>query len=329
MLILQPMLLILMGLSLVFGFLNGFHDSANIVAAAISSRSLPPRAALVLAAAAVFAGPFLFGVAVARTVGADLLDPAALQSEVVVAALSAAVAWNLVTWYFGIPSSSSHALIGGLLGAAVVSNGIGSVQIPGLAKVLLALFISPPLGLLAGFLMLRAALFLLRGADPSVNQQLRRAQILTLIGLGLSHGSNDGQKTIAVLTLGLVTAGVLPNFQVPLWVIAVSGGAMALGISMGGWRLIRTLGGRLFRIRPVHGFVSQVAGATVILGAAMVGGPVSTTHVMSSAIMGAGAGQRVNQVRWMVLREMTIAWVLTIPATAIFAGLVDLTLRSI
>lgn len=329
MLLLQPMLLILIALSLVFGFLNGFHDSANIVAAAISSRSLPPRAALVLAAMAVFLGPFLFGVAVARTVGADLLDPIALQTQVVVAALCAAVVWNLVTWYFGIPSSSSHALIGGLVGAAVVSSGIGSLQTPGLVKVLLALFISPPLGLLAGFLMLKAALFLLRGATPSINQQLRRAQVLTLIGLGLSHGSNDGQKTIAVLTLGLVTAGVLPDFQVPVWVIAVSGGAMALGISMGGWRLIRTLGGRLFRIRPVHGFVSQVAGATVILGAAMVGGPVSTTHVMSSAIMGAGAGQRVNQVRWMVLREMTIAWVLTIPATAIFAGLVALGLQAL
>ncbi|MGA9531863.1 MAG: inorganic phosphate transporter [Anaerolineales bacterium] len=329
MLILQPMLLVLMGLSLVFGFLNGFHDSANIVAATISSRALPPRTALVLAAVSVFAGPFLFGVAVARTVGADLLDPTALRSEVVVAALSAAVVWNLVTWYFGIPSSSSHALVGGLVGAAAVANGIGSLKVQGLAKVLLALFISPPLGLLAGFLMLRAVLFLLRGASPSINQQLRRAQIFTLIGLGLSHGSNDGQKTIAVLTLGLVTAGVLPNFQVPLWVIAVSGGAMALGISMGGWRLIRTLGGRLFRIRPVHGFVAQLAGATVILGAAMVGGPVSTTHVMSSAIMGAGAGQRVNQVRWMVLREMTIAWVLTIPATAIFAGLVVFVLDSV
>jgi PiT family inorganic phosphate transporter len=325
--LLQPILLTLMALSLLFGFLNGFHDSANIVAATISSRSLPPRAALVLAAVSVFLGPFLFGVAVAHTVGADLLDPTALRSQVVVAALASAVIWNLITWYFGIPSSSSHALIGGLLGAAVVFSGVGSVQPPGLVKVLVALFVSPPLGLLAGFVMLRIALFLLRGATPSVNEQLRRAQIVTLIGLGLSHGSNDGQKTIAVLTLGLVTAGVLPDFRVPVWVIAVSGGAMALGISMGGWRLIRTLGGRLFRIRPVHGLASQLAGATVILVAAMFGGPVSTTHVMSSAIMGAGAGQRVNQVRWMVMREMTVAWLLTIPTTAIIAGLITLGLE--
>jgi PiT family inorganic phosphate transporter len=248
---------------------------------------------------------------------------------VVVAALSAAIAWNLVTWYWGIPSSSSHALVGGLVGAAGLLQGWGAIQGAGLTKVLLALFISPPIGLIAGFLLLRVALWLLRGASPKVNKQLRRGQILTLIGLGLSHGTNDGQKTIAVLTLGLVTAGVLPGFEVPLWVIAASGLSMALGTSLGGWRLIRTLGMRLFRIRPVHGLVSQVAGAGVILLAAVFGGPVSTTQVMSSAIMGAGAGQRVSQVRWLVLREMVIAWLLTIPATAVLGGLISLGLEAL
>jgi len=322
----QPLLYLLVSLSLAFGFLNGFHDSSNIVASAISSRALRPRVALWLAALAVFLGPFLFGVAVARTVGADLLVPSALGPNVVVAALAAAILWNLATWYWGIPSSSSHALVGGLVGAAALVSGWGVIQAAGLTKVLLALFISPPIGLVGGFVLLRLALWLLRGAAPSVNRHLRRGQVLTLIALGLSHGTNDGQKTIAVLTLGLVTAGVLPGFEVPLWVMAASGLSMALGTSLGGWRLIRTLGMRLFRIRPVHGFVSQVAGAGVILLAAVFGGPVSTTQVMSSAIMGAGAGQRMSQVRWLVLREMGIAWALTIPATALLSGLISLAL---
>lgn len=325
----SPLFVPLLVVALLFGFLNGFHDSANIVTTVITSRALRPRAALLLAALAVFAGPFLFGVAVAETVGADLLNPEALDLAVVLSGLSAAVAWNLVTWYMGVPSSSSHALIGGLLGAAVLSAGVGIVQTPGLVKVLLALFLSPPLGLAAGFLLLRLALFLLRGASPHVNRLLRRGQVLTLIGLGLSHGTNDGQKTMAVLTLGLVTAGRIDRFQVPLWVITVSGLAMALGTSLGGWRLIRTLGGRLFRIRPAHGFVSQIGGAGVILGAAFLGGPVSTTQVMSSAIMGAGAGQRIGQVRWHVLREMLIAWSLTIPLTAGLAGLIHVALVAV
>ncbi len=325
----SPLFIPLFIMALVFGFINGFHDSANIVTTVITSRALRPRPALLLASLAVFAGPFLFGVAVAQTVGADLLDPQALDLAVVLSGLSAAVAWNVVTWYLGVPSSSSHALIGGLLGGAILSSGFGMVQTAGLVKVLLALFLSPPLGLAAGFVLLRLALFLLRDASPQVNRHLRRGQILTLIGLGLSHGTNDGQKTMAVLTLGLMTAGWIDRFYVPLWVITVSGLAMALGTSLGGWRLIRTLGGRLFRIRPAHGFVSQIAGASVILGAAFLGGPVSTTQVMSSSIMGAGAGQRIGQVRWHVLREMLIAWSLTIPLTAGLAGLIHAALAAL
>lgn len=317
----SPLFAIFFAVALSFGFLNGFHDSANIVSAAISSRALRPRPALLLAAAAVFAGPFLFGVAVARTVGADLLDPRALNLLVVISGLSAAVVWNLVTWYLGVPSSSSHALIGGLLGAAALAGGWSAIRTSGLFKVLLALFLSPPLGLLSGFVLLRLTVSLLHGATPAVNRLFRRGQVLALIGLGLSHGTNDGQKTMAVLTLGLVIVGELEQFAVPLWVIAVSGLAMALGTSLGGWRLIRTLGGRIFRIRPAHGFISQIAAGGVILGAALAGGPVSTTQVMSSAITGTGAGQRMSQVRWQVLREMLLAWALTIPMTALLAAL--------
>lgn len=312
----DEMFLVLLGLALVFDFLNGFHDSSNIVATVISSRAMSPRAALTLAALAEFAGPFLFGVAVATTVGAELLDPAAMQVSIVIAALVAAVFWNLLTWYLGIPSSSSHALLGGLLGAALVGAGAQVVRTPGLVKILLALLLSPIAGLLVGFLVMRFTRWLVRDAPPRINTAFRVGQIATLLGLGLSHGTNDAQKTMGVITLGMVASGLLDEFVVPLWVIAVSASAIALGAYSGGWRLIRTLGARMYRIRPINGFTSQVTGAGVILGAALLGGPVSTTQVMSSSIVGVGAGERINKVRWNVLGDMVLAWILTIPVTA-------------
>jgi inorganic phosphate transporter, PiT family len=314
-------LVLLIGLALIFDFLNGFHDSSNIVATVISSGAMHPRLALLTAAAAEFSGPFLFGVAVATTVGDGLVDVNVLHTSVVISALLAAVVWNLITWYVGIPSSSSHALVGGLLGAAIIANGPSVVLLPGLTKILTALLISPPLGLLVGFLVMQITMWASRAATPGINNLFRRLQILTLIGLGLSHGTNDGQKTMGVITLGLVVSGRLSHFAVPLWVVAISASAIAIGTSFGGWRLIRTLGGRIFRIRPIHGFTSQIAGASVILGAALLGGPVSTTQVMSSAIMGVGAAERVSQVRWMILRDMLVAWLLTIPVTGVIAAL--------
>lgn len=315
------MLYVLIALGLLFDFLNGFHDSPNIVATVISSRALPPRVALRLTALGEFLGPFLFGVAVAKAIGAGLLDGDAITLPVVLAALLSAIVWNLITWYVGMPSSSSHALIGGLLGAAILADGFGVVQWSGLGKILLALFISPPLGLIAGFLITRLVFFLTRGATPRVNNWFRRLQIFTSFGLALSHGANDAQKTMGVLTLALVTSGRIPRFRVPLWVIFASSAMIALGTSFGGWRLIRTLGGRIFRVRPVHGLSAQVAGAAVIAGAALLGGPVSTTQVMGSAIMGTGAAERVNMVRWQVGRDMLVAWVLTIPMAALVAAL--------
>lgn len=317
----NPMFLVLLILALVFDFLNGFHDSSNIVATVIASRSLHPRAALLLAAVSEFVGPFLFGVAIATTVGAELLNLQSLSMQILIAALVAAVLWNLITWYVGIPSSSSHALLGGLLGAAVLARGVGIVKLAGLMKILVALLLSPVAGLLVGFVLMRLTLWSVRRSTPRVNQVFRRVQVATLIGLGLSHGTNDAQKTMGVIAMGLVAAGVQPQFGVPLWVIALSAGAIALGTSLGGWRLIRTLGARMFRIRPVHGFTSQVAGSAVILGAAVLGGPVSTTQVMSSAIMGAGAGERLNKVRWNILGDMAVAWAMTIPMTAALAAI--------
>ena len=321
------MLVALVAAALLFDFLNGFHDSANVVATVISSRALPPRAALFLTAVAEFAGPFLFGVAVATTVGKGLIDSAAISPAVVLGAVLAAIAWNMITWFFGIPSSSSHALVGGLLGAAGIAGGLNVIQIAGLQKVLIALFISPLLGALAGFLIMRLVLFLVTGAPPRVNRLFKRLQIVTAAGLALSHGANDAQKTMGIITLGLVTAGALPTFTVPAWVIAASAGAISLGTAFGGWRLIRTLGGRIYKIRPIHGFTAQTASGAVILAAALLGGPVSTTQVVSSAIMGVGAAERLSKVRWSVAREMLVAWGLTIPITAGLAALAYLPIQ--
>jgi PiT family inorganic phosphate transporter len=299
--------LILLTLALIFDFLNGLHDSANVVATVISSRALHPRVALLMAAGFEFLGPFLFGTAVAATVGSQILPVAEIGSAEIIAALVSAVIWNLVTWYIGLPSSSSHALIGGLLGASIWTHGAGIVQLS---------------GLITGFLIMRITLWMARKASPKINSFFRSSQVFTLAALALSHGSNDAQKTIGIITLGLVACGRQSTFHIEPWVIAASASAIALGTSLGGWRIIRTLGARIYRIRPVHGFTAQLAGASVILGAAFLGGPVSTTHVMSSAITGVGAAERLSKVRWGVMRDMLVAWLLTIPITAVLAVLV-------
>ncbi|HNT23120.1 MAG TPA: inorganic phosphate transporter [Anaerolineales bacterium] len=323
------MFYILIAATLIFDFLNGFHDSSNIVATVISSRAMPPRRALYMTAAAEFIAPFLFGVAVATTVGKGLIAPHAITLNVVIAAVLAAVVWNLFTWLIGIPSSSSHALVGGLLGAAILAAGLGVVQIEGLLKIIISLLISPVLGLLAGFGFMQLMRLVFQNATRRISGAFKNAQVITALGLALSHGSNDAQKTMGIITLGLVTAGYQETFHVPLWVIAISAGAIALGTALGGWRLIRTLGGRIYKIRPEHAFSSQTASALVILGAALLGGPVSTTHVVSSAIMGAGAAERVSKVRWLVAKEMLVAWVLTIPTTLLIGGLLYLGLQAL
>jgi len=307
-------------LAVIFDFLNGFHDSSNIVATMISSRAFRPRVALGVTALAEFTGPFIFGVAVAKTIGHDIVEPGTITVAVIMAALLSAILWNLLTWYLGIPSSSSHALIGGIIGAVAVGAGLEAIQLSGLQKVLLALFISPIIGLMAGFLFTKLVFFLARGASPRINWFFKRSQIVTAVALGLSHGTNDAQKTMGVIALGLVTAGYLAEFYVPTWVIALSAGAIALGTALGGWRLIKTLGGKFYKIRPVHGFSSQVTSAGVILGASLVGGPVSTTQVVSSSIMGVGSAERLSKVRWGVAGNIAVAWIVTIPATALVAA---------
>lgn len=312
----------LIAASLIFDFLNGFHDSSNIVATVISSRAMKPRTALYMTAAAEFIAPFLFGVAVATTVGNDLIDSSAITINVVIAGVCAAILWNLLTWFIGMPSSSSHALLGGLLGAAILFGGLEVVKLDGLLRILLALFISPILGFVIAFLLMHFIVFASRGASPRINSFFKRGQIFTSLGLALSHGSNDAQKTMGIITMGLVAGGFQDSFEVPTWVIFISASAIALGTAFGGWRLIKTLGGKIYKIRPVDAFTSQAASASVILGAALLGGPVSTTQVVSSSIMGAGAADRINKVRWTVGKDMLITWVLTIPATAVVAALI-------
>jgi inorganic phosphate transporter, PiT family len=306
-------------LALIFDFLNGIHDSSNVVATMISSRALPPRVALGMTAVAEFLGPFIFGVAVAETIG-GIVDSNAISLQVLVAALFSAIIWNLFTWYMGFPSSSSHALVGGLIGAVIIGAGWQAINLAELKKILIALFTSPFIGFIFGYIILKLILVLCWNVSPRINGLFKRGQIFTGLALALSHGANDAQKTMGIITLALVIGGFLDSFVVPQWVIMICATMIALGTMLGGWRLIRTLGGKFYKIRPVDGFSSQLASATVILGASLVGGPVSTTQVVSSAIMGVGAAERVNKVRWGVAKEIAAAWLLTIPSTALLAS---------
>jgi len=327
--VLNFVLVLFVIIALAFDFLNGFHDSANVVATAIASRAISPRWALGMSALANFAGPFLFGVAVAKTIGNEVVSGEAVTVPVAMAALISAIVWNLLTWWSGIPSSSSHALIGGFVGAAIAGYGLQAIRMEGMYKVLLGLFISPVVGLIFGWVAMRQALFAGQWMSRRVTYFYRQAQWLTTLVLGLSHGTNDAQKTMGILTMGLVAFGVLPVFQVQFWVIFVSASAIALGTASGGWRLIRTMGMGFYRVRPVHAFTSQVASSAVILGAALLGSPVSTTQVISSTIVGAGAAQRVPMVRWGVANQIVVAWILTIPTTVLMGALVFWILRQI
>jgi PiT family inorganic phosphate transporter len=268
---------------------------------------------------------------VARTVGAGLLQPHAEGQVVVAAALVGAIVWNLLTWRLGIPSSSSHALIGGLLGASAAAAGFGAWQMEGIVtKVLLPLVSSPIVGFLLGLTLMVVIFNLFRRARPHVmNDRFRRLQVVSAAYMAFSHGSNDAQKTMGIMTLALVTAGVIPEFKVPLWVILTAASAISLGTAAGGWRIIKTMGTRVVKLDPVHGFAAETSAATIIFVASHFGMPVSTTHVISSAIMGTGASDRFNAVRWGVARNIGVAWVLTIPAAGLTAALAYLVLRPV
>ena len=313
-------LIIVIALALIFDFLNGMRDASNIVATMISSRAFGPRTALGIAAIAEFFGPFLFGVVVAKTIGDGIVQSNVLTLNVIASALIGAILWNLITWYFGIPGSSSHALIGGMVGAVIAGAGMAAIKFGGLNIVLIALFAFPLIGFLSGFLMTRLIYFLVRGASPRVNEWFKRGQWLTALVMAFGQGTNDAQKTMGIIALSLVIDGVLPAFQVPTWVIVVSAAAIAIGTSLGGWRLIRTLGGKFYKIRPLHSFSTQLSSASVILSASLFGVPVSASQVVSSAIIGVGSAERVSKVRWSVAGDIMMAWLITIPASGLLSA---------
>ncbi|MBZ0298491.1 MAG: inorganic phosphate transporter [Anaerolineae bacterium] len=310
-------LIVILALCIVYGYINGLHGSASVVATVVSSRALGPRAALLLAAVGIGLGPFLLGVAVANTLGAELLSPHVASAQVIVAALVGAISWSALTLGLKIPSSISQALIGGLVGAGIAAAGPAGVQFVGLNKVLLALFLSPVLGLFAAYILVRLTYRLAAGAFPAANRWLQRAQVVLSLVVAVAFGANDGQKMIAVMTLGLVATGLLDKFIVPEWVVAVSALTIALGTLVGGRGVIQTLSKGFYKIRPVHGFSAQMASGVIILGAGLFGGPVSGSQVVTSSILGSGSADRIHKVRWGVARQILIGWLLTIPLSGL------------
>jgi PiT family inorganic phosphate transporter len=315
-------LVVVLVLAVVFDYINGFHDTANAIATSVATRALRPQHAILMAAAFNFIGAFA-GTAVAKTVGAGLVNEATTSQAIVVAALLGAIAWNLLTWRLGIPSSSSHALIGSLLGATILAAGMGAVKWTGVVgSVLVPLVSSPVLGFIGAFFLMIALYWIFRRARRRpMTRGFRRLQVLSAGYMAFAHGSNDAQKTMGIVTLALFSAGVIPTVDVPVWVIVMAASAISLGTAVGGWRIMRTMGRKVVELEPIHGFAAETTAATVLLATAHFGMPVSTTHVISSAIMGVGSSKGPRGVRWGVARTILIAWVVTIPATAVAGAL--------
>lgn len=309
-------------LALIFDFINGFHDTANAIATSVSTRVLSPKVAVFMAAVLNMAGA-LSGTAVAKTVGAGLVQAVSITQVTIISALMAAIVWDLITWYFGLPTSSSHAILSGLVGAAIATSGFEVIIGKGVYKVLAGLILSPLIGFMLSITLMSFLMWLFRKSTPTLVRSLfGRLQILSAAYMAFSHGSNDAQKTMGIITMALVSYYQLTDFHVPFWVIILCATAMAFGTAAGGWRIIKTLGMRLVQLRPIHGFAAETAAATVIEVASRIGLPLSTTHVISSTIMGVGASKRFSAVRWGVGGNIVLAWVLTIPACIILAWII-------
>ncbi|NLI93528.1 MAG: inorganic phosphate transporter [Peptococcaceae bacterium] len=317
-------LLIITILALAFDYVNGFHDTANAIATSVSTRALTPRKAIIMAAVLNFVGA-LYSTGVAKTIAKDIINAKDVTTQLMAAALIGAIIWNLLTWYFGIPSSSSHAIIGGVIGAGLAKAGVGILQIEGIQKIILALIFSPICGMGLGFLTMTLLYWIFRDKSPTrVNSGFRRMQMLSAALLAFNHGSNDAQKSMGIITLALVAAGIQTSMDVPLWVKLTCATAIALGTAAGGWKIIHTLGGKIFKIEPINGFAADLSSSIVIWVATAFPGlhlPVSTTHVVSGSIMGVGAAKRISAVRWGVAQQMLTAWLLTIPCTATVSAL--------
>jgi PiT family inorganic phosphate transporter len=309
--------------ALVFDYLNGFHDAANSIATVVSTRVLTPGKAVIWAAFFNFAAAFIFGTVVAKTIGSGMVRLESVDRTVIFAGLMGAIVWNIITWYFGLPTSSSHALIGGYAGSAVAKAGLGVIIVSGWTKTLLFIVLSPVIGMFLGFISMAITMWASRRSSPrAVDRRFRKLQLISAAAYSLGHGTNDAQKTMGIIASVLFTSGYLKTFDIPLWVILLAHCAIALGTLSGGWRIVKTMGQRITALRPIGGFCAESAAAVCLFGLAMNGIPVSTTHTITGAIIGVGSTRRLTAVRWAVTKNIVWAWIVTIPAAAMIAALV-------
>lgn len=318
---LEALIFTVVALALLFDYINGFHDTANAIATSVSTRAIPPKVAIFMAACLNFLGA-MYSTGVAKTIGGDIVKSAAhVDEKIIIAALLGAIIWNLLTWWLGIPSSSSHALVGGIIGAVLVSTGPVGLNFYGIGKIVLSLVASPVIAIVSGCIIM-IILFLLFGkfAPSTINNKFRKMQILSAAMMSFSHGSNDAQKAMGIITLALLSGGYVESLEVPTWVKLAAATSMGLGTAAGGWRIIKTMGGKIFKLEPISGFAADLNSSLVVFGATLLHLPVSTTHVVSGSIMGVGSAKRISAVRWGVAQQMLMAWILTIPCTAIMGA---------
>jgi PiT family inorganic phosphate transporter len=309
--------------ALVFDYLNGFHDAANSIATVVSTRVLTPGKAVIWAAFFNFAAAFIFGTVVAKTIGSGMVRLESVDRTVIFAGLMGAIVWNIITWYFGLPTSSSHALIGGYAGSAVAKAGLGVIIVSGWTKTLLFIVLSPVIGMVLGFISMAITMWASRHSSPrAVDSRFRKLQLVSAAAYSLGHGTNDAQKTMGIIASVLFTSGYLKTFEIPIWVILLAHCAIALGTLSGGWRIVKTMGQRITALRPIGGFCAESAAAVCLFGLAMNGIPVSTTHTITGAIIGVGSTRRLTAVRRAVTKNIVWAWIVTIPAAALIAALV-------
>ena len=318
----QLLIFTVIGLALVFDFINGFHDTANAIATSVSTRAIRPSVAIVMAAFLNFLGA-MYSTGVAKTIGADIVKSAShIDEHIIVAALIGAIIWNLVTWWIALPSSSSHALVGGVIGAMLISTGPSGLNFEGIGRIVLSLVASPIIAIVTGCIIMNLLYRLFGRFSPSaINWKFKKMQILSAAMMAFSHGSNDAQKSMGIITLALLSGGYISEFEVPFFVKILAATAMAFGTAIGGWKIIKTIGGKIFKLEPISGFAADLNSSTVIFSATLLHLPVSTTHVVSGSIMGVGTAKRISAVRWGVAQQMVVAWVLTIPCTAFMGAL--------
>lgn len=318
----QFLIVVVILLAVISDFITGFHDTANAIATSVSTRALNPSVAIMMASGLNFLGAMV-STGVAKTIGGDIVSSADIVDEkIIIAALVGAITWNLFTWYFGIPSSSSHAIIGGLIGAILMSVGIAGLNFIGIGKIIAGLILSPVIAIITGIIIMNLIfIFFGRFSPHAVNKNFSRMQIISAAAMSFSHGSNDAQKSMGIITLTLFSSGLISEFEVPTFVKILCASSMALGTTMGGWKIIKTVGGKIFKLEPISGFAADLNSAAVVFGATLLHLPVSTTHVVSGSIMGVGTAKRANAVHWGVAQQMVKAWFMTIPITAIIGAL--------